>query len=75
MAASISSKPYLSPGKPRTATEIEIVNVADLDDFQRKVAAIHADCPYEFELPRAPDFAVDTRSAFAVGAVGWAVSG
>jgi hypothetical protein len=52
------------------------MTIADRDHFQQKIANIRADCRYEFELPRAPDFILGSRSALAVGAaVGRAVSG
>jgi hypothetical protein len=49
--------------------------IADVGHSQQKIAHIRADCHYEFELPRVPDFARVSRSALAVGVVGRAVSG
>jgi hypothetical protein len=47
----------------------------DVDHLHQKIADIHADCRCKFELAWAPDFALESRSGFAVGAVGHAVSG
>jgi hypothetical protein len=49
--------------------------IDDVDHFHQRIPAIRADCRYEFDIPRAPDFAVDSRSAFTARAVGRVVSG
>jgi hypothetical protein len=49
--------------------------IADVDHFQQKVVAIRPGRRGEFELPRAPDFALDGWFSFVVGAVGGAMSG
>ena len=51
------------------------MTIADVDHFQQKIAVIRAYWRWECELPRAPDFVLDGRSAFVVGAVGRTVSG
>jgi hypothetical protein len=51
------------------------MTIADIDHFQQKIAEIRADRRYDFDIPRAPNFAVERRTAFAAGAVGRAMYG
>jgi hypothetical protein len=54
---------------------VDIMTTADADYFRQKIADIGADGRCVFELPQAPDFALEGRSRFAAGAVDRAVSG
>lgn len=49
--------------------------IADVGHLQRKIAGIRGGCGHELELPQATDFAVDSWTAFAAGAVCGAVPG
>jgi hypothetical protein len=49
--------------------------VACVDSCRQKIAGTRAERRYEFELPRAPDFALENRAQVAEGAFARAVFG
>lgn len=49
--------------------------IVEVGHFRQKIAGIRPGCGHDLKFVRAPDFAVDSWTAFAAGAIRGAASG